>query len=115
MPATTDFASLPKAEQDIEEWQMAIGCLIGAAEGPRLPNARVRGVMSAIDRPVGGCSLHRESIRIGNAGVPALTGSADIKLNTRLSLRAPTEKIASRTGYSLTRGQKPSVKTFSGR
>jgi hypothetical protein len=29
----------------------------------------------------------------------ALTGSADIKLNTRLSLRAPTEKIASRTGY----------------
>ena len=52
MPATTDFASLPKAEQDIEEWQMAIGCLIGAAEGPRLPNARVRGVMSAIDRHV---------------------------------------------------------------
>jgi len=26
-----------------------------------------------------------------DAGVPALTGSADIKLNTRLSLRAPME------------------------
>jgi hypothetical protein len=32
-------------------------------------------------------------------GVPGLTGSADIKLNTRLSLRASTEKITSRTGY----------------
>jgi hypothetical protein len=32
------------------------------------------------------------------ARVPALTGSADIKLNTRLSLRAPMEKIPSRTG-----------------
>ena len=43
---------------------------------------------------------------LGTPGVPALTGSADIKLNTRLSLRAPTEKIASRTGYSLTHGRK---------
>jgi hypothetical protein len=33
------------------------------------------------------------------AGVPELTDSADIKLNTRLSLRAPAEKITSRTGY----------------
>ena len=24
---------LPKADQDLEEWQTAIGCLIGAAEG----------------------------------------------------------------------------------
>jgi hypothetical protein len=24
---------LPKAEQDLEEWQTAIGCLTGAAEG----------------------------------------------------------------------------------
>jgi len=30
--------------------------------------------------------------------VPALTGSADIKLNSRLSLRALTEKIASLHG-----------------
>jgi hypothetical protein len=35
MPATTSH--LPKAEQDIEEWQTAIGCLIGAAEGRDLP------------------------------------------------------------------------------
>jgi hypothetical protein len=27
------ITSLPKADQDIEEWQTAIGCLIGAAEG----------------------------------------------------------------------------------
>ncbi|HTE93936.1 MAG TPA: hypothetical protein VK678_10550 [Bradyrhizobium sp.] len=27
------ITSLPKAEQDIEEWQTAIGCLIGTAEG----------------------------------------------------------------------------------
>ena len=31
------ITSLPRAEQDIEDWQMAVGCLIGAAEGPRLP------------------------------------------------------------------------------
>jgi len=46
----------------------------------------------------------------------ASTGNADIKLNTRLSLRAPTEKIASRTGYfRRPTVAKPSVKTFSGR
>jgi hypothetical protein len=61
-------------------------------------HARV-GVMRAINRHVERALLHRESIRIGDAGMPALTGSADIKLNTRLSLRAPTEKIGSRTGY----------------
>ena len=27
------ITSLPTADQDIEEWQTAIGCLIGAAEG----------------------------------------------------------------------------------
>src|SRR5258708_6294995 len=31
--------------------------------------------------------------------VPALTGSADIKLNTRPSLRAPLQKTPSRTGH----------------
>jgi len=67
---------------------MAIGCLIGAAEGPRLPmRARRRGEGLSIGTS-SGCSLHRESIGIGDAGVLALTGSADIKLNTRLSLRA---------------------------
>ena len=63
-----------------------------------------------------GCSLHRESIRIGDVGVPALTGSADIKLNTRLSLRALTEKIASRTGsFPDPPSQSYRSKTFSGR
>ncbi len=46
------ITSLPKAEQDIEEWQTAIGCLIGAAEGrDLLMHARV-GVMSLINRHV---------------------------------------------------------------
>jgi hypothetical protein len=55
-------------------------------------------------------------MRIGDAAVPALTGNADIKLNTRLSLRAPTEKIASRTGYfRRPTVAKRSVRTFSGR
>jgi hypothetical protein len=31
---------LPKAEQKLEEWQTATGCLIGARGRPRLPDAR---------------------------------------------------------------------------
>ena len=60
----------------------------------RFPFPAVWRASAYCERSIGtlsGCSLHRESIRIGDAGVPALTGSADIKLNTRLSLRAPTE------------------------
>jgi hypothetical protein len=46
------ITSLPKADQDIEEWQTAIGCLIGAAEGrDYLMHARV-GVMRAINRHI---------------------------------------------------------------
>ena len=46
------ITNLPKAGQDIEEWQTAIGCPIGAAEGRDfLMHARV-GVMRAINRHV---------------------------------------------------------------
>jgi hypothetical protein len=31
--AAGHIMNLPKAEQDLEEWQTATGCLIGAAEG----------------------------------------------------------------------------------
>ena len=51
------------------------------------------------------------------ARVPALTGSVDIKLNTRLSLRAPMEKIPSRT-ETFPRTHRPQavgLKTISGR
>jgi hypothetical protein len=34
------LVTLGEAEQQIEEWQTAIGCLIGAAEGPGLRDAR---------------------------------------------------------------------------
>ncbi len=43
---------LPKAEQDLEEWQTATGCLIGAAEGRDfLMHARI-GVLRALNRNV---------------------------------------------------------------
>jgi hypothetical protein len=46
------ITTLPKAGQDIEEWQTAIGCPIGAAGGRDfLMLARV-GVMRAINRHV---------------------------------------------------------------
>jgi hypothetical protein len=51
MPAD-DIMKLPKAGQDLEEWQAAIGCLIGAAEGRDfLMHARV-GMLRALNRQV---------------------------------------------------------------
>ena len=41
---------LPKAEQALEEWQTAIGCLIGAAEGRDfLMHSRI-GMLRALNR-----------------------------------------------------------------
>jgi hypothetical protein len=43
---------LPKAEQNLVEWQTAIGCLIGAAEGRDfLMHAHI-GVLRALNRHV---------------------------------------------------------------
>jgi hypothetical protein len=43
---------LPKAEQDLEEWQTATGCLIGAAEGRDfLMHARI-GMLRALNRHI---------------------------------------------------------------
>ena len=44
---------LPKAEQNLEEWQTAIGCLIGAAAEGRdfMMHARI-GVLRALNRNV---------------------------------------------------------------
>jgi hypothetical protein len=43
---------LSKAEQDLDEWQTAIGCLIGAAEGRDfLMHARI-GVLRALNRNI---------------------------------------------------------------
>jgi len=69
---------LPKAEQDIEEWNS--DRLPDRPRRPRFAHAPRVGVMSLINRQSSGVSLHCESVRIGDAGVPALTGSADIKL-----------------------------------
>ena len=46
------ITSLPKAEQNLEEWQTAIGCLIGAAEGRDfMMHARI-GMLRALNRHV---------------------------------------------------------------
>jgi hypothetical protein len=43
---------LPKAERDLEEWQTATGCLIGAAEGRDfMMHARI-GVLRALNRNI---------------------------------------------------------------
>jgi hypothetical protein len=51
--AAACIMKLPKAEQDLEEWQTAVGCLIGAAEGRDfLMHARI-GMLRALNRHVG--------------------------------------------------------------
>jgi len=50
--AAAYIMKLPKAEQDLEEWQTAIGRLIGAAEGRDfLMHARI-GMLRALNRNV---------------------------------------------------------------
>jgi hypothetical protein len=50
--AADDIMKLPKAEQMLEEWQAAIGCLIGAAEGRDfMMHARI-GVLRALNRNI---------------------------------------------------------------
>ena len=50
--AATYIMKLPKAEQNREEWQTAIGCLIGAAEGRDfLMHSRI-GMLRALNRGV---------------------------------------------------------------
>jgi hypothetical protein len=43
---------LPKAEQNLDEWQTAIGCLIGAAEGRDFMMHSRIGVLRALNRNV---------------------------------------------------------------
>jgi hypothetical protein len=51
--AAAYIMKLPKAEQDLEESQTAVACLIGAAEGRDfLMHARI-GVLRALNRDVG--------------------------------------------------------------
>ena len=50
--AATYIMKLPKAEQDLEEWQAAVACLIGSAEGSDfLMHARI-GMLRALNRNV---------------------------------------------------------------
>jgi len=48
--AAAYIMKLPKAEQDLEEWQTAVACLIGAAEGRDfLMHSRI-GMLRALNR-----------------------------------------------------------------
>ena len=50
--AANYIQKLPKAEQDLEEWQTAVACLIGAAEGRDfIMHARI-GMLRALNRNV---------------------------------------------------------------
>jgi len=50
--AAAYIMKLPKAEQDLEEWQSAVACLIGTAEGRDfLMHARI-GMLRALNRLV---------------------------------------------------------------
>ena len=56
---------LPKAEQDLEEWQTATGCLIGAAEGRDfLMHARI-GVLRALNRNIERTLTDRKEMQWG--------------------------------------------------
>jgi hypothetical protein len=58
-------ASLPKADQQLEEWQTAIGCLIGAAEGRDfVMHARI-GVLRASNRNIERTLTDRKEMRWG--------------------------------------------------
>jgi hypothetical protein len=50
--AAAYIMKLPKAEQDLEEWQTATGCLIGAAEGRDFMMHARFGVLRALNRNV---------------------------------------------------------------
>jgi hypothetical protein len=58
---------LPKAEQDLEEWQTATGCLIGAAEGRDfMMHARI-GVLRALNRNIQRTLTDRKDSHWGEA------------------------------------------------
>ena len=67
---------LPKAEQGLEEWQTAVACLIGAAEGRDLMmHARIGGAPPAWSLAiVGAMSAAREVTRFCIAEAAAASG-----------------------------------------
>ncbi len=58
------IVKLPKAEQDLEEWQTATGCLIGAAQGRDFVMHSRIGVLHALNRNVKGMfnSGHKDTL-----------------------------------------------------
>jgi hypothetical protein len=58
---------LPKAEQDLEEWQTAIACLIGAAEGRDFMMHAHIGVLRALNRSIERTFTNRKRNALGKA------------------------------------------------
>ena len=56
---------LPKAEQDLEEWQTAIACLIGAAEGRDFMMHAHIGVLRALNRSIERTFTNRKEMHWG--------------------------------------------------
>ena len=63
MPPIT--MKLPKAEQKLEPWQTAIGCLIGAAEGRDFVMHSRIGVLRALDRKIERALTDRKELHWG--------------------------------------------------
>jgi hypothetical protein len=61
-----DYAmQLPKSEQNSEEWQTAIGCLIGAAEGRDFVMHSRIGVLRALNRKIERALTDRKELHWG--------------------------------------------------
>jgi hypothetical protein len=69
--AATYIMKLPKAEQALEEWQTAVACLIGAAEGRDfVMHARI-GVLRALNRNVERTLTRARTHKSGSVKRPA--------------------------------------------
>jgi hypothetical protein len=73
---------LPKAEQDLEEWQTATGCLIGAAEGRDfVMHARI-GVLRALNRNIERTLTDRKEMHWGREAQEGSAMKVLVHVNT---------------------------------
>jgi hypothetical protein len=64
--AADDIMKLPKADQQLDEWRTAIGCLIGAAEGRDFMMHSRIGVLRALNRNVERTFTDRKEMHWGH-------------------------------------------------
>jgi hypothetical protein len=85
---------LPKAEQDLEEWQTATGCLIGAAEGGDFVMHAHIGVLRALNRNKRKCSGSR-----GTSDLPSGADIVSLPRHVRLVPMDETARAVERRGW----------------